>query len=104
MQTLSAHSAHSASPRPVLMHEVITLSLPCHWLAPALYGDTEALDAQETRAFTKWVRDTKDDLGHGKPTHIGRVHDAPYFARYHDAAEYGVLPCMCVDVDLLVAI
>lgn len=90
--------------RPVLMHEVITLSLPCHWLAPALYGDVESLTLEEQSCFTRWLRDTRNDLGHGKPTHIGRIHDAPYFARYHDAAEYGVLPCMCVDVDLLVEI
>lgn len=108
MQVHSAHSAHSAhstlQASLALMHEVITLSLPCHWLAPALYGDTEALDASETHAFTRWLRDTRNDLGHGKPISIATIHDAPYFARYHDAAEYGVLPCMCVDVDLLVEI
>ena len=33
---------------------------------------------------------------------IGRIKDQTYFARYHDAAEYGVLACDCYDIEFLV--
>lgn len=88
--------------KPVLaLREVITLSLPCHWLSTILYGDTTSFSAEEESSFLRWLRDTQDDLGHGKPIFVGNINTNEYFARYHDAAEYGVLPCMCVDVDLI---
>lgn len=82
--------------------ETITLPLPAHWLCPILYGDTDGLDARETRAFERWLDDTIRDVGHGTMPMVGTINDTPYFARYHDAAEYGVLACDCYDVDLLV--
>lgn len=82
--------------------ETITVSLPCHWITPVLYGDISPLEEAEARAFERWLRDTRHEVGHDKTVLIGSIHDQPYFARYHDAAEYGVLPCECVDVDLLV--
>lgn len=80
----------------------LTLSLPAHWLCPILYGDLSPLDEAEAAAFSRWMQDTQEDVGHGKPVLVGTIHDQAYFARYHDAAEYGVLPCECYDVDLLV--
>ena len=80
--------------------ETITLSLPAHWLCPVLYGDTTGLDDAEDRAFTRWLADTVRDLG---AFHVGTINPDPYFARYHDAAEYGVLACDCHDVDLMCA-
>lgn len=83
--------------------EIITLSLPAHWLCAVLYGDMDIFaDNNEATAFLHWLNDTREELGHGKPITIGHIKDQEYFARYHDAAEYGVLPCMCVDVDLIV--
>jgi hypothetical protein len=84
--------------------EQITLSLPAHWLAPVLYGDTDTdnLEPSEAQAFGRWLKDTIEDLGHGKVPLVGAINDDPYFARYHDAAEYGVLACNCYDVELLV--
>jgi len=84
--------------------ETITLSLPAHWIAPVLYGDTEHLDECEAQAFNRWLTDTIEDVGHGKLPTVGTIHDQTYFARYHDAAEYGVLACDCYDVDLLVEV
>ena len=84
--------------------ETITLSLPAHWIAPVLFGDTEHLDDGEAQAFNRWLTDTIEDVGHGKLPLVGGIKDATYFARYHDAAEYGVLACDCYDVDLLVEV
>lgn len=84
--------------------ETITLSLPAHWIAPVLYGDTDNLDDGEAHAFERWLKDTIEDVGHGKLPTVGTIHDQTYFARYHDAAEYGVLACDCYDVDLLVEV
>jgi len=84
--------------------ESITLALPAHWLAPVLYGDTDNLDPCEERAFGRWLKDTIEDVGHGKLPLVGAIKDDTYFARYHDAAEYGVLACDCYDVELLVEV
>lgn len=81
--------------------EVITLSLPAHWLSAILYGDVTSFSCGEQANFFRWLRDVREDVGHGKPVSVGHIKDQEYFARYHDAAEYGVLPCMCVDVDLI---
>ena len=81
--------------------ETLTLSLPSHWLPAILYGDTTSLAPCEARAFVRWLHDTLEELGHGGDVLIGKINDNRYFARYHDAAEYGVLPCMCVDVELI---
>ena len=82
--------------------ESITLSLPAHWIAPVLFGDLSPLDEAEACAFERWLKDTVEDVGHGKMPMIGWVNDQAYFARYHDAAEYGVLACDCYDVELVV--
>lgn len=82
--------------------ESITLSLPAHWVVPVLYGELSPLDEAEACAFEKWLADTIEDVGHGKMPLVGKITDSTYFARYHDAAEYGVLPCDCYDVELLV--
>lgn len=82
--------------------ETITLSVPQHWITPIVYGDTEGLDECEAGAFERWYQDMTRDVGHGKPIAVGAVNEEPYFARYHDAAEYGVPACNCHDVDFLV--
>lgn len=82
--------------------ELVTLSLPAIWLSAVLYGDKAGLLPEEADAFDRWLADTKDDLGHGKPILIAKVDTNSYFCRIHDATDYGMLPCMCVDVDLLV--
>lgn len=82
--------------------EKITLSLPAHWIVPVLYGDLSPLDDGEAKAFSKWLDDIIRDVGHGQVPLIGTIKDETYFARYHDAAEYGVLACDCYDVEMLV--
>jgi hypothetical protein len=84
--------------------ESLTLSLPAHWIAPVLYGDTSDLNETETDAFRRWLVDTIKDVGHGAVPLIGCINDNTYFARYHDAAEYGVLACDCLDVEMLVPV
>jgi hypothetical protein len=53
------------------------------------------------RSTAGW-HDTIEEIGHGHDLFVGTIDDNPYFARYHDAAEYGVLACDCYDVELLV--
>ena len=86
------------------MMETITLSLPAHWLCAILYGDTDGFTNAETTAFDRWLADTIRDVGHGTMPLVGTIDDSPYFARYHDAAEYGVLACDCYDVTLHVPV
>lgn len=84
--------------------ETITLSLPAHWIVPVLYGDLSPLDDTEAAAFTRWLNDTITDVGHGKMPMIGTIKDDTYFARYHDAAEYGVLACDCYDIEFVLEV
>jgi len=84
--------------------EKITLSLPAHWICPVLYGDTTGMDDVEEAAFNRWLDDTVREVGHGQVPLIGKITDSTYFARYHDAAEYGVLACDCYDVERLVPV
>ena len=83
----------------------ITVSLPAHWL-PALINsdpsgfDTDASGAAEYAALCRWEDDTINEFGPVAYC-LPSPDDEPYFARYHDAAEYGVLACMCCDVTLV---
>lgn len=79
--------------------DTLTLAVPAHWLCPIAYGDTTGLDDVEDRAFTRWLDDMTHEFG---PITLGDVSDEPHFARYHDAAEYGVLACDCHDVTFMI--
>jgi hypothetical protein len=84
----------------IMTFETITLSLPAHWLPAIVNDDPTGLDDAEHAALRRWTRDTVRELG---AFHVGTVNNDTYFARYHDAAEYGVLACDCIDVDLCCA-
>lgn len=75
--------------------DTLTLSIPAHWLVPLMCDDTTGLDDAEDAAFGRWLTDTMRELGE---FHVGDINPCSHFARYHDAAEYGVLACMCHDV------
>ena len=80
--------------------EPLTLALPAHWLPAIVNDDTTGLDDTEAAAFSRWLYDTTIEFGY--PV-VSDVASDAHFARYHDAAEYGVLACMCHDVALLFA-
>jgi len=78
--------------------DTLTVALPEHWLPAIVNCDPTGLDHAEYDALCRWEDDTVREFG---PIAIGLPDDhGSYFARYHDAAEYGVLACMCVDVTL----
>lgn len=79
--------------------DTLTVSLPAHWLPYLVNGDPAGLGNAEYVALCRWEADTLREFGH--VAYCLPSPDAePYFARYHDAAEYGVLACMCHDVTL----
>lgn len=75
--------------------EPLTLALPAHWLPAIVNDDTTGLEDHEAAAYSRWLYDTTIDLGYPVVT---TTSEEAFFARYHDAAEYGVAPCMCHDV------
>ena len=79
--------------------ETLELAIPSHWICPIAYGDTTGLDDAEERAFGRWLDDHIREFG---PITLGDVAGESHFARYHDAAEYGVLACDCLDVTFMV--
>ena len=78
--------------------DTLTLAVPAHWLCPIAYGDTTGLDDEEDTAFNRWITDMIREFG---PITLGDVSPSPHFARYHDAADYGVLACDCLDVTFM---
>ena len=78
--------------------DTLTLALPGHWLPAVINDDMSGLDESETRALTRWVQDMHREFG---AFHIGATSDE-FFARWHDAAEYGVPACMCVDATVVI--
>ena len=92
----TTHTASAPAPAPTF--DSLVLSIPAHWLCPILYGDTTGLDDAEDRAFGRWLTDMLAEFGE---THIGTIKNESHFARYHDAADYGVLACDCYDVEFM---
>ena len=80
--------------------DTLTLSLPAHWLPALINGDPTGIDAAEYAALCRWEDDTTSEFGHVAYT-LPEGDAEAYFARYHDAAEYGVLACDCYDVTLV---
>ena len=81
--------------------DTLELTIPSHWICPIAYGDTTGLDDAEERAFGRWLDDHIREFG---PITLGDVAEESHFARYHDAAEYGVLACDCLDVTFMVPV
>jgi hypothetical protein len=77
--------------------DTLTLALPAHWLPALINDDTSGLDTAEAAAFSRWLYDTTLDLGYPLVCDVD-TDAGPHFARYHDAAEYGVKACNCYDV------
>lgn len=101
---MTTHTNPASNTTRASRFEHITLTLPAHWICPVLYGDISGLDEEEGSAFERWLADTIRDIGHGTVPLIGKIKDETHFARYHDAAEYGVLACDCYDVEMLVPV
>lgn len=83
-----------------LNKEPLTLALPAHWLPALVNDDTTGLDDADAAAFSRWLYDTTTEFGYPL---VGEISESSHFARYHDAAEYGVLACDCHDVELYFA-
>jgi hypothetical protein len=76
----------------------LTLALPAHWLPTLINGDTTHLDDEEYAQLARWELDMLNEFG---PLMFELPEDAEtHFARYHDAAEYGVLACDCYDIEV----
>lgn len=73
----------------------LTLALPAHWLPAVVNDDTTGLEDHEAAAYSRWLYDTTIDLGYPIVTEVS---EEQHFARYHDAADYGVRACMCHNV------
>jgi len=76
----------------------LTLALPAHWLPALINGDSSHLTDEEYAQLARWELDMLHEFG---PLMFELPEDTtPGFARYHDAAEYGVLACDCYDVSV----
>jgi hypothetical protein len=76
--------------------DTVTVVVPDHWLPALVNDDTSGMDADDEVSFERWVQDAYAQ--HGAFV-VGDVTDT-FFARYHDAEPYGVLACLCCEVQL----
>ena len=76
----------------------LTLALPVHWVPAIVNDDPSGLDDTECSALARWLADMHHEFG---AFHIGDVSEGTFFARWHDAADYGVAACACADVTLM---
>lgn len=78
----------------------LTLALPVHWLPCLFNDDTTGLDDAEEAQFARWATDMLREFGPCTFEVAAADNDwpDPFFARYHDAADYGVKACNCYDV------
>jgi hypothetical protein len=73
----------------------IEYTVPAHWLSAIINGDETSFDyydnPEDYKAYNEFceheVRDATVEV----------VGEESYFARFHDATGYGVLPCNVVD-------
>ena len=79
--------------------DALTLSIPAHWMPVFFNADSSHLSDEEYAQLARWELDMLHEFGE---MFFALPEDAEaYFARYHDAAEYGVLACDCYDVTVM---
>lgn len=74
---------------------LLQLALPCHWTSNLAYGFAPTDDPTDDAAYQAWATSMSREFPGYK---LVEVQTNQFFARYHDASEHGVLPCMCYDV------
>ena len=70
--------------------KTISLDLPSHWACALIYGDESGLEDEDQGQLDAWVKDNPS-------LYCIDVGEETFFSKYHDAAEYGVLPCDCAE-------
>lgn len=66
-----------------------TFLLPTHWASALINLDYTGLDDADEQCLDQWMFHN----AYGKSA--VNVSEATQFAKYHDAADVGVLPCEC---------
>jgi hypothetical protein len=70
--------------------KTISLDLPSHWACPLINGDESGLEDEEQGQLDAWIKDNPR-------LSCVDVSEETFFSKYHDAADYGVLPCDCAE-------
>ena len=90
--------AHTINPVCNRIKSSATLEVPAHWLSAICNGDETGFDLfsdpTDLDAYKRFIADNIPATAVVDPDEDGCV----FFSSYHDARDYGVLPCDCVDV------
>ena len=90
--------AHTINPVRNRIKSSATLEVPAHWLSAICNGDETSFDLfsdpSDRDAYKRFIKDNIPATAVVDPDEDGCV----FFSSYHDARDYGVLPCDCVDV------
>lgn len=70
--------------------ETITYSLPEHWASALINDDATGLSESEHCELLDW-------LEYYKPGFCVNVSDSHFFTENHDARDFGVLACDCLE-------
>lgn len=75
----------------------LTLAIPADWLPAVVSSTHDAHDLNNPEAFLRWSQDMYHEFG---AITVRDINPVGRHVRYHDAAEYGVEPCHCHNVEL----
>ena len=70
--------------------KTVTYDLPVHWAQALFYGDMDGFEDEDQKAIEKFTNYMV--LQHGECNAMDVSEDC-WFAKYHDAADFGVLAC-----------
>jgi hypothetical protein len=69
----------------------VEFTIPSHWLSAIINGDESSFDYyDDERDYQAYLAFCEHEI---KNATVEVVSDEGYFAHYHDARGYGVLPC-----------
>lgn len=78
---------------------IVSGTAPDYWASFLINGDGSSLDGEEQAKASKF----RDWLVSGDSRgSIVSCSEEPFFVHQHDAAQFGVLPAMCVTYDALI--
>lgn len=70
--------------------KITNQDLPSYWASALVNGDESGLEDEEQEQLDAWTKDNPN-------LYCIDVSEETFFSKYHDAADYGVLPCDCAN-------
>lgn len=70
--------------------KTVTYDLPMHWATALFYGEMDGFEDEDLQAIEKFTEYMVSKHGECNAMDVSEDY---WFAKYHDAADFGVLAC-----------